>query len=80
MDTIKSSEFGYAASTIRSIIKKKLETYNAITTADDAEQIKDLADVMALLLRCKAKADRAEMLKGCATPAEYNEEDSPFLN
>lgn len=78
MDTIKSYEFGYAASSIRSVIKKKLETYNACTTPEDAEQIKELADVMALLLRCKDKAFRAEMLKGCATPAEYNEEDSPF--
>lgn len=78
MDTIKSSEFGYAASTLRSVIKKKLETYNGCTTPDDAEQIKDLADVMALLLLCQTKAVRAEMLKGCATPAEYNEEDSPF--
>ena len=78
MDTIKSYEFGYAASSIRSVIKKKLETYNAITTPEDAEQIKELADVWTLLLRCQTKAARTELLKGCATPAEYNEEDSPF--
>lgn len=78
MDTIKSYEFGHAASTIRCIIKKKLETYNACTTPEDAEQVKDLAEVMELLLRCQIKAARAEILKGAATPAEYDEEDSPF--